>query len=72
MFSSLKEMMRKTSFYFTEVIFERREVPVRRCSEQEFKFGLVNLETVDLLMVECEALDDGSWVEQFSPGIAEA
>ncbi len=58
MFSGPKEMMRKTPFHFTEVVLERREVPVRRCSEQEFKFGLVNLETVDLLMVKCEALND--------------
>ncbi len=53
--------------YCGEVIFQRREMLVRRWLQEERKFSHVNLKPVDLLMVQSETADDRVRVEELLP-----
>ena len=54
-----------------KVVFNRCQVPVHACLQQEFKLRLMELKPVDLLMLKREASYDGPWIKQRLSGMAQ-
>ena len=66
----LKEVVWKVSSDNSQVVLEWSQVPVGRLLEQDLPLGLVDVETVDLLVKKGDTADDCFWVEDFRSGIA--
>ena len=68
MLRALKETVWEIMTDALEVVAQWRELALSARLKEQFKFGLVNLKPVDLLVLQRHAPDEPRWPEEFFPG----